>query len=116
MAEPDRDRAAMAVLSDGHALLILQAITGIPRTASEIVRATDLPPAACYRRLRLLVEAGLAVPEEAVVGRNGKPARRYVAVVSGMRVVFADGELFVNFDLRGGGVRKLLLRLPAENP
>ena len=116
MAPEILDLAAISVLADEYALRILRAIEDHPRTATEIVRATALPPAACYRRLRTLVETGLAAPEGSVPSRNGKPARRYVANVSRVRVVFDGGQLLATFDLRNGDTRNLVLRLPAENP
>jgi len=112
--EPNLD--AVSVLADEYALRILLTIEDQPRTAAEIVRVANLPPAACYRRLRTLVAAGLATQEGSVPSKNGKPAQQYLAAVSRFRVVFEDGQLLVNFDLRAGGTRELVLRLPIENP
>jgi len=116
MAPETPDLAAIAVLSDEYALRILQAIEERPLTATEIMRRTSLPPAACYRRLRTLVESGLAAEDGSVPSRNGKQARRYRALVSRLRVVFDGAQLNVNFDLRDGRTRELVLRLPVENP
>ncbi len=114
---PDRpDLAAISVLADAYALRILQAIEDRPLTAPEIVRRTGLPPAACYRRLRTLVEAGFAAAEGSVRSRNGKQARRYAALVSRLQVVFDGARLHVNYDLRDGRTREVVLQLPIENP
>jgi len=110
------DLAAISVLSDEYALRILQVIEDRSLTATEIMRRTSLPPAACYRRLRTLVETGLAAADGSMLSRNGKQARQYRALVSRLRVVFDGGEIHVSFDLRDGGTRDIVIRLPIENP
>ena len=107
-----RGLAAVSVLADAYALRILNALTEKPRTASELVRAASLPPAACYRRLRSLEAAGLISSAGSIATHGGKPAQRYQAEVSAVHVVYDGGRLEVRLDLRKGGVREMVLSLP----
>jgi len=106
---------AASVLSDAYALRILNALTDEPKTASELVRIANLPPAACYRRLRSLEAVGLISTAGSVATHGGKPAHKYQAEVSAVHVVYDGGRLEVRLDLRAGGVRELVMSLPEEN-
>ena len=68
------------------------------------------------RRLNTLVETGLVELIGAVPTGKGKPARRFRANVSGLRVSYEGRHLRVNFELPGGGTREFLISLPEENP
>ncbi len=115
-AARNHDLEAVSVLGDEYALRILQAVTKEPKTAAEIVRIANLPPAACYRRLRALLDSGLIAATGSIPTRSGKPARQFRASVSRVRVVYDGGRLLVDMDLRNGGTRGFVVTLPEENP
>ena len=110
------DLEAVSALADEYALRILNAVSAAPRTAAEIVRLANLPPAACYRRLRALLDAGLIASVGSIPTRSGKPARQFQANVSSVRVVYDGGRLYVNLELREGGTKEIVVALPEENP
>lgn len=110
------DLSAVSLLADEYSLRILHAVTDVPKTAAEIVRLANMPPAACYRRIRALLDAGLVATVGSIPTRSGKPARQFRANVSAVRVVYDGGQLRVNMDMREGGTREIVVSLPEENP
>lgn len=92
---------ATRILGDPYAAKILIAASDREVPAGALVRALRIPPAACYRRLRFLLKAGLLTVREGPVARNGRAKQLYQSRVESVRVVFDEGHLTAEIRLKG---------------
>lgn len=97
---------ATRILGDPYATRILMAAADREVPASALVRTLGIPPAACYRRLRSLLRAGLVSSREGPVARNGRAKLLFQSRVESVRVVFDEGRLHAQIRLRPDGSRE----------
>ncbi len=73
--------------------------------ATELSHAIGIPPAACYRRIRALKEAGLLREDSKVLSEGGKSVAAYKSVVDNAEVVLRDGRLRIQMMVDGEASR-----------
>ena len=86
---------------DKHTSKLLDLTSERPYNAAELSVEIGIPIAACYRRIRMLKEAGLIREDSKVVSDNGKSVSAYVSAVDSAEVVLRDGRLTINMTVDG---------------
>ena len=69
--------------------------------AQELSEIVGIPLAACYRRIRLLKEAGLIKEDSKVVSEGGKSVSAYRSAVESAEIVLRDGRLRIQMTVDG---------------
>ena len=90
------------LLLDEHSSRILNLIESQPMNATELSEAIGIPIAACYRRLRVLKEAGMIREDGHAVSIGGKLVVTYKSAVDKAEVMLHDGRLKVVIQASGG--------------
>lgn len=83
------------LMLDEHSSEILSMTEVQAMNATEISEALGIPIAACYRRIRLLKQAGMIRQEDKAVSIGGKSVAMYRSTVESAEVVLQDGRLRV---------------------
>ena len=86
---------------DKHTSKLLDLTSDRPCNAAELSVEIGIPIAACYRRIRMLKEAGLLREDSKVVSDNGKSVSAYVSTVQSAEVALQDGRLTINMTVDG---------------
>jgi len=89
------------LLLDEYSSKILELTSSTPLNAVELSEALQVPIAACYRRIRVLKDAGMLKEEGRVVSIGGKLVATYRSSVQSAEVVLQDGRLKVNIVANG---------------
>ena len=69
--------------------------------ATELSNEIGIPPAACYRRIRALKQAGLLKEDSKVLSEGGKSVATYKSAVDNAEVMLRDGRLTVRMMVDG---------------
>lgn len=89
------------LLLDEYSSQILELTGAGPLNATELSDALGIPIAACYRRIRVLRDAGLLREEGRAVSIGGKLVARYRNAVDKAEVLLQDGRLRVIIKANG---------------
>lgn len=89
------------LLLDEHSSQILNLIESQPMNATDLSEAIGIPIAACYRRLRVLKEAGMIKEDGRAVSIGGKLVVTYKSAVDKAEVMLQDGRLKVVIQASG---------------
>lgn len=89
------------LMLDEYSAQILSLTAPKPMNALELSDALGIPIAACYRRIRVLKEAGILREEGKVESMGGKMVSVYRSSVDKAEVVLQDGRLRVLIDAAG---------------
>ena len=94
------------LLTEEYTAKILLATMGKPKSAFELSERLNIPIAACYRKIRVLEEAGLLVCDERKLTQAGKRMSVYRSRVLNAQIVFENGK--------SAGVRYRVVRQYAD--
>jgi DNA-binding Lrp family transcriptional regulator len=89
------------LMLDEYSAQILSLTAPKPMNALELSDALGIPIAACYRRIRVLKEAGILREDGKVESMGGKMVSIYRSSVDRAEVVLQDGRLRVFIDAAG---------------
>lgn len=89
------------LMLDEYSAQILSLTAPKPMNALELSDALGIPIAACYRRIRVLKEAGILREDGKVESMGGKMVSIYRSSVDKAEVVLQDGRLRVFIDVAG---------------
>ncbi len=83
------------LLIDEYSSRILELTTERPMNASELSEILNIPIAACYRRIRMLRDAGMLSEAGKSVSIGGKSVASYKSAVGTAELILKDGRLKV---------------------
>ena len=86
---------------DKHTSRILDLTSDRPFNAGELSELVGIPLAACYRRIRVLKEAGLLKEDSKVQSEGGKSVSAYKSTMDSAEVVLEDGRLSIQMSVEG---------------
>lgn len=89
------------MMLDEYSSRILQLTSPKPMNALELSNALGIPIAACYRRIRMLRDAGMLREEGKAQSVGGKMVSLYRSSVEKAEVVLQDGRLKVLMEVNG---------------
>jgi len=89
------------MMLDPYSAKILQLTAPKAMNALELSDALGIPIAACYRRIRMLKDAGILREEGRVVSIGGKTVATYRSSVESVQVNLIDGRLSVTVQADG---------------
>lgn len=90
-----------SLVLDKHTSRILDLTSESPLNATELSRIIGIPLAACYRRIRMLREAGLIREDAKTLSEGGKSVSSYRSTIESAKVVLRDGRLSINMTVDG---------------
>lgn len=90
------------LLTEEYSAKILLATMGRAKSAFELSEKLGIPIAACYRKINLLVSAGLLYCEERKLTRAGKRVNLYKAKVKNARITFEKYCIKATIDMIDG--------------
>ena len=96
---------ASQLLTDEYSAKILLATYKRRISAQEISQRYGIPIAACYRKIRVLEEAGLIECVDRVLTQKGKRKNLYTSCLKNAYIFFENGRLRARFQLSTGLVR-----------
>ncbi|MFQ5985857.1 MAG: ArsR/SmtB family transcription factor [Thermoplasmata archaeon] len=96
---------ASQLLTDEYSAKILLATYKRKISAQEISARYGIPIAACYRKIRVLEEAGLIECVDRVLTQKGKRKNLYTSKLRNAYIFFESGRLRARFQLITGVVR-----------
>src|SRR2546421_12376711 len=97
-----REKDVSRLLTDEYAERILVATQSTSRSVQEISDKYDIPIAACYRKIRILEEAGLIQCVERILTQKGKRTNLYTSCLRNAHILFENGKLRARFQLATG--------------
>ncbi len=97
------------LLLDEYSSRILQLTSPKALNAIELSDTLGIPIAACYRRIRVLKDAGMLDEESKVVSVGGKMVATYRSAVESAQVMLQDGRLRVLIKAKGESTADELL-------
>jgi predicted transcriptional regulator len=86
---------------DKHTSKILDLTSERPVNAGELSDLVGIPLAACYRRIRILKEAGLLKEDSKVQSEGGKSVSAYKSTVDSAEIALKDGRLTIQMTVDG---------------
>ncbi len=89
------------LMLDEHSSRILELTGPRPMNALELSDALGIPMAACYRRIRVLKNAGMLHEDGKAVSIGGKHVATYRSSVNSAQVCLTDGRLRVIISANG---------------
>ncbi|UCE80833.1 MAG: winged helix-turn-helix transcriptional regulator [Methanobacteriota archaeon] len=90
-----------SLVLDKHTSKILDLTSESPLNATELSRIIGIPLAACYRRIRMLREAGLIREDIKTLSEGGKSVSSYRSTIESAKVVLREGRLSINMTVDG---------------
>ncbi|MEE8199310.1 MAG: winged helix-turn-helix domain-containing protein [Thermoplasmata archaeon] len=96
---------ASQLLTDEYSAKILLATYKRKISAQEISARYGIPIAACYRKIRVLEEAGLIECVDRVLTQKGKRKNLYTSKLRNAYIFFESGRLRARFQLITGVVK-----------
>jgi ribosomal protein S25 len=96
---------ASQLLTDEYSAKILLATYKRRISAQEISQRYGIPIAACYRKIRILEEAGLIQCVDRILTQKGKRKNLYTSCLRNAYIFFENGKLRARFQLATGAVR-----------
>jgi hypothetical protein len=95
---------ASKIITDEYAVNILMATYRRPKGAIELSHKLGIPIAACYRRIKMLVEMNLLHCVERVLTQKGKRMSVYISNLKNAYIFLEEGQLRVRFEMKSGEV------------
>ena len=92
------------LLTEEYTAKILLATMGKPKSAFELSERLNIPIAACYRKIRVLEEAGLLVCDERKLTQAGKRMSVYRSRVLNAQIVFEKNKIKARLQMIDGTV------------
>ncbi|HVO77715.1 MAG TPA: helix-turn-helix domain-containing protein [Methanomassiliicoccales archaeon] len=92
------------LLTEEYTAKILLATMGKPKSAFELSNKLNIPIAACYRKIRVLEQAGLIVCEERKLTQQGKRMSFYRSRVLNAQIVFEKNKIRARLQMIDGTV------------
>lgn len=89
------------LMLDEHASRILSLTGQRAMNAAEISEAIGIPISACYRRIRMLRNAGMLREDDKAPSLGGKSVSLYRSTVESAEVALQDGRLVVRIRANG---------------
>jgi predicted transcriptional regulator len=92
------------LLTEEYTAKILLATMGKPKSAFELSNKLNIPIAACYRKIRVLEQAGLIVCEERKLTQQGKRMSFYRSRVLNAQIIFEKNKIRARLQMTDGTV------------
>jgi len=92
------------LLTEEYTAKILLATMGKPKSAFELSNKLNIPIAACYRKIRVLEQAGLIVCEERKLTQQGKRMSFYRSRVLNAQIIFEKNKIRARLQMIDGTV------------
>lgn len=96
---------ASQLLTDEYSAKILLGTYKRKISAQEISARYGIPIAACYRKIRILEEAGLIECVDRVLTQKGKRKNLYTSRLKNAYIFFENGRLRARFQLVSGVIK-----------
>ncbi len=96
---------ASQLLTDEYSAKILLATYKRKISAQEISGRYGIPIAACYRKIRILEDAGLIECVDRILTQKGKRKNLYTSKLKNAYIFFESGRLRARFHLANGAVK-----------
>ncbi len=96
---------ASQLLTDEYSAKILLATYKRKISAQEISGRYGIPIAACYRKIRILEDAGLIECVDRILTQKGKRKNLYTSKLKNAYIFFENGKLRARFHLANGAVK-----------
>ena len=90
------------LLTEEYSAKILLATMGKAKSAFDLSEKLGIPIAACYRKINLLVGAGLLYCDERKLSRAGKRINLYKARVKNAQITFERNNIKATIDMIDG--------------
>ncbi len=90
------------LLTEEYTAKILMATMGRAKSAFELSDALGIPIAACYRKIRVLEEAGLIKCSERRLTQSGKRMSMYKSMVRNANISFERNKIRARIDMEDG--------------
>lgn len=90
------------LLTEEYAAKILLATMGKPKSAFDLSEKLGIPIAACYRKIKLLEEAGMIFCAERRLTQAGKRISMYKSKVKNAQIVFERNRLTARIEMVDG--------------
>ncbi len=90
------------LLTEEYTSKILMATMGRPRSAFDLSDALGIPIAACYRKIRVLEEAGLIYCSERRLTQSGKRTSMYKSMVRNANITFERNRIRARIEMEDG--------------
>ena len=90
------------LLTEEYTAKILLATMGRPKSAFELSEKLNIPIAATYRKINVLVSAGLLYCDEKKLTRAGKRIKLYKARIKNAKITFEKNSIRTSIDLIDG--------------
>ena len=100
-------KLVLEVLADDHARSILESTLLKAKSVPEITRECNVPMTSAYRRVKMLLDAGLLEVERSVVTEDGVKSELYKASVRSITVRFELGSLEVDVTTSVGAAGRM---------
>lgn len=90
------------LLTEEYAAKILLATMGKPKSAFDLSEKLGIPIAACYRKIKLLEDAGMITCCERKLTQAGKRISLYKSMVKNAQIVFERNKLTARIEMVDG--------------
>jgi predicted transcriptional regulator len=90
------------LLTEEYTAKILMATMGRPKSAFELSEALGIPIAACYRKIRVLEDAGLIYCCERRLTQSGKRMSMYRSMVRNANITFERNRIRARMEMEDG--------------
>jgi len=92
------------LMTEEYCAKILLATMGKPKSAFELSNTLGIPIAACYRKINMLVRAGLLYCVERKLTRAGKRVSVYKSRVRNAQIIFEKGKIKARLEMIDGTI------------
>ncbi|MCX6651905.1 MAG: helix-turn-helix domain-containing protein [Methanomassiliicoccales archaeon] len=92
------------LLTEEYTAKILLATMGKPKSAFDLSEKLNIPIAACYRKIRVLEDAGLLICDERKLTRAGKRMSVYRSRVLNAQIIFEKNKVKARLQMIDGTV------------
>jgi len=97
---------ASQLITDEYSAKILIATFKRKLSAQELSAKCGIPIAACYRKIKMLIDSGLLEEVDRVLTRTGKRKSRYTSKLKSALIFYEGGRLKVRFELTTGVIKE----------
>ena len=97
---------ASQLITDEYSARILIATFKRKLSAQELSLRCGIPIAACYRKIKSLMDFGLLEETDRVLTRQGKRKSRYTSTLKSALIFYEGGRLKVRFELNTGAIKE----------
>jgi len=92
------------LLTEEYTAKILLATMGKPKSAFDLSEKLNIPIAACYRKIRVLEDAGLLICDERKLTQAGKRMSVYRSRVLNAQIIFEKNKIKARLQMIDGTV------------